>query len=96
MPSTQQIQAQLEGFRESLIADGYDLTVDAITDGTAHLRISAGPDACAECLVPKRMMQPMIEAELSEVAALLLQHAPRSDLALDFLRCFGAPGQTLH
>jgi len=37
-----------------------------------------------------------IEAELSEVAALLLQHAPRSDLALDFLRCFGAPGQTLH
>jgi hypothetical protein len=37
-----------------------------------------------------------IEAELSEVAALLLRHAPQSDLALDFLRCFGAPGQTLH
>jgi hypothetical protein len=37
-----------------------------------------------------------IEAELSQVAALLLRHVPQSGLALDFLRCFGAPGQTLH
>jgi len=37
-----------------------------------------------------------IEAELSQVAALLLRHAPQSGLALDFLRTFGAPGQTIH
>ena len=70
MPSTQQVQAQLEGFRESLVADGYDLTVDAITDGTAHLRITAGPDACADCLIPKRMMQPLIEGELDSFPGL--------------------------
>lgn len=79
MLSTQQIQAQLEGFRESLIADGYDLTVDAITDNTAHLRISAGPDACAECLVPKRMMQPMIEAELADFPGLKIELAYPAD-----------------
>jgi hypothetical protein len=37
-----------------------------------------------------------IEAELSVIAGILLQHAPRSGLALDFLRCLGAPGPTLH
>ncbi|MEX0426106.1 hypothetical protein AB3X52_00625 [Nocardioides sp. DS6] len=52
-------QAQLEDFRKTMAADDYHLEVD-VTDGAADVRIKAGPDACAECLVPKTMMATML------------------------------------
>jgi len=67
MPENATIASHLEGFREGLVADGYDLVVDGFADGTARLRITAGPDACAECLVPKKLMVSMLEESLKEL-----------------------------
>ncbi|WES64510.1 hypothetical protein P0L94_00230 [Microbacter sp. GSS18] len=52
-------QAQLQGLRQSLEADDYHLTVD-VEGEAAVATIIAGPDACAECLVPKRLMKMML------------------------------------
>jgi hypothetical protein len=61
------IETHLAGFREGLVADGYDLQVDDFSGGTARLRITAGPEACAECLVPKKLMVSMLEESLKEL-----------------------------
>ena len=58
------IALHLAGFREGLLADGYDLTVDGYAEGIAHLRITAGPAACADCLVPKTLMASMLKESL--------------------------------
>jgi len=68
MKSTEIIASCLEGLRESLLADGYDLHVDELVDGTAKLRITAGPEACADCLVPKTVMLPMLQEALKKVS----------------------------
>jgi hypothetical protein len=68
MPENAAIAAHLEGFREGLVADGYDLLIDGFANGTAKLRITAGPDACEECLVPKKLMVSMLEESLRELA----------------------------
>jgi len=52
-------QDQLEDFRKTMAADDYHLEVE-VDGGTADVRIKAGPDACAECLVPKTMMATML------------------------------------
>ncbi|MFW6205466.1 MAG: hypothetical protein ACOC96_10865 [Actinomycetota bacterium] len=51
--------AELEEFRRSLAADGYELDVD-VSAGSAAVRIVAGPDACDDCLVSKSMMRSML------------------------------------
>lgn len=67
MESKTSVEAHLAGFREGLVADGYDLLVDEVSSGTARLRITAGPDACAECLVPKDLMIDMLKASLEDL-----------------------------
>ncbi|HET6300375.1 hypothetical protein [Microbacterium sp.] len=52
-------QAQLDDFRRSLEADDYHLDI-ALEGDAATARIVAGPDACAECLVPKDLMRNML------------------------------------
>jgi len=56
-------QTQLDALRGSLEADDYHLSLEIEGDAASAV-ISAGPDACAECLVPKdlmrRMLSPMI------------------------------------
>ena len=75
MLDKQTLSSHLEDFRAGLVADGYDLTVDDLSGGVAKLRISAGPEACAECLVPKKLMISMLEATLDE-----LPEVPRLEL----------------
>lgn len=67
MPENATIASHLEGFREGLVADGYDLLVDGFANGTAKLRITAGPEACEECLIPKKLMVSMLEDSLKEL-----------------------------
>lgn len=43
----------------ALEADGYGAVVEQRGDAIS-IRITAGPDACEECLTPKRIMEPMI------------------------------------
>ena len=51
-----------------LRADGYDLDV-ADDAGVLVLTIVAGPDACAECLVPQELMASMMEKMLDPSGA---------------------------
>lgn len=67
MESKTSVEAHLAGFREGLVADGYDLLVDEVSAGKARLRITAGADACAECLVPKDLMIDMLKASLEDL-----------------------------
>jgi hypothetical protein len=58
----------LEPLRSMLAADGYllrlETTVAAGDDLT--LTVSAGPDACAECLVPVALFAEMVDRWLSD------------------------------
>jgi hypothetical protein len=56
-------QTALDGLRSTLAADGYRLTVTETGSG-AEVRIAAGPDACADCLVPKPIMRSVLTAAL--------------------------------
>lgn len=49
-------EAALSGLRDMLNADGYDMSLSISAPGTLGLKVIAGPDACAECLVPKDLM----------------------------------------
>lgn len=52
-------QQGLDEFRRTLEADDYHLSV-RIEGALADAQIVAGPDACAECLVPKEFMKQML------------------------------------
>ncbi len=55
----------LEGIKMMLEADGYELGV-GVDAGTLVLQVSATPEACAECLVPKELMTQMALAMLAD------------------------------
>lgn len=58
----------LSTMRETLRSDGYDL--DLLQDGDAFVvSVTAGPDACAECLVPKPIFEALVRGRLAEVDA---------------------------
>lgn len=56
MPSSE-IEAALSSLKAMLAADGYELDVDGNGPDMLVARISAGPQACEDCLVPKDMMR---------------------------------------
>lgn len=58
------IETALAGQREMLAADGYALALASTGPGTLTATISAGPDACPDCLVPKALMQSYFEKAL--------------------------------
>ena len=47
----------------ALEADGYHLAIDE-ADARLSVVITAGPDACEDCLVPKDLMRSMLSSEL--------------------------------
>jgi len=53
-----------------LEADGYGLELSEADAGALVARIAAGPDACADCLVPKSMMTRYFEDALRPVCEL--------------------------
>ncbi|ALE81141.1 hypothetical protein WY02_25250 [Pseudonocardia sp. AL041005-10] len=55
--------AALDGLRAGLEADDYAMEVTE-SDDRLQVRISAGPDACADCLVPKDMMRAVLHSAL--------------------------------
>ncbi len=74
--ATEQIDGALQGLREGLNADGYDIewtlaagdpAGDPAADpaGEVAIRVVAGPDACADCLVPAPVMQAIMSEALS-------------------------------
>lgn len=59
------VDEALGRFREMLASDGYSLSWSpADRDDRLVVRIEAGPDACADCLVPLPVMQAIISDAL--------------------------------
>jgi hypothetical protein len=58
------------GLTSALEADGYHLAIDE-QDARLAVVITAGPDACEDCLVPKDLMRGMLSNELGVDAALI-------------------------
>jgi hypothetical protein len=56
-------EAGLRTLRMALEADGYLLDVTE-AGGRLDARISAGPEACADCLVPKPVLRAMLHRAL--------------------------------
>jgi hypothetical protein len=52
-----EVDAALQKFRDVLAADGYQLDWSLSTAGRVTIRIVAGPQACADCLVPLPVME---------------------------------------
>ena len=52
-------EARLEALRSSLAADGYHMEVRRDGDRVG-VEISASPEACADCLVPKNVMREIL------------------------------------
>jgi hypothetical protein len=62
MTSSEDVMVSLSGIRSALNADGYDLMVAPGADDKYEIQITAGAEACAECLIPKSIMSDMIGA----------------------------------
>ncbi|MEQ3549554.1 hypothetical protein WIS52_03635 [Pseudonocardia nematodicida] len=67
--------AALDGLRSTLAADDYTLDVAETGDGL-EARITAGPDACADCLVPKDMMRSVLGSALGVPEDRITVHYP--------------------
>lgn len=60
------IDAALQGLRDTLEADGYVLEWSMEDQNQIGIRVSAGSDACADCLVPSELMRSILSNELRE------------------------------
>jgi hypothetical protein len=66
MPSSSPaVETALAALRTMLSADGYELELRDEGARVLVAEIKAGPDACADCLVPKDMMQVYFQKALS-------------------------------
>jgi hypothetical protein len=64
MVNLTQVKSALSPVAGALDADGYLLGLSLEQDDRLRVVISAGPEACEECLVPKSLMETMISTAL--------------------------------
>ncbi len=55
------IEEALAPIRQSLRADGYELRIEEARAGVLRLSVFPLEGACAECLIPKELMEAMIQ-----------------------------------
>jgi hypothetical protein len=60
------IDGALRSLRDVLTADGYDLEWSLADGDRIVIRVVAGAEACAECLVPVRVMEAIMADALRE------------------------------
>lgn len=58
------IDGSLRSVREGLEVDGYQLEVIAADETELRLRITASPNACAECLSPPEIMTMIVSGAI--------------------------------
>ena len=58
------LHGALQGFRDMLASDGYTLSWSVTDHNGVVVRIAAGPDACADCLVPRPVMETIMSNAL--------------------------------
>jgi hypothetical protein len=66
MAVSAEVVRALSPLGEMLAADGYALELEQDLAEVVTAQIKAGPDACADCLVPKDMMRVYFETALRE------------------------------
>jgi hypothetical protein len=59
------IDGALQSLRDVLTADGYDLEWSLTDANRIVIRVVAGAEACAECLVPVQVMEAIMSDALS-------------------------------
>jgi hypothetical protein len=64
--STEQVDVALRGLRDTLEADGYSLEWSMEEPNQIAIRVLAGADACADCLVPAEMMRAILSNALAQ------------------------------
>ena len=55
----------LQKFRDMLASDGYDLSWSVTDLNGGVVQSEAGPDACADCLVPRPIMESIMSDALA-------------------------------
>jgi hypothetical protein len=64
--SAEQVDAALQGLRDTLEADGYGLEWSVAEQDEIEINVVAGADACADCLVPPELMRTILSDALSD------------------------------
>jgi hypothetical protein len=59
------LDGALGKFRDMLASDGYGLSWSVTEQDTVVVQIEAGPDACADCLVPLPIMESIMADALA-------------------------------
>jgi hypothetical protein len=59
------VDAALQSFSEMIANDGYELVWSEPEPRQVAVTISAGPDACSDCLVPRPVMEAIMNEALS-------------------------------
>ena len=63
-PRLADYSAALDGLRQALQADGADLELVDLQDGTLRARLLFGPDCCRECILPPETLEAFMLNEL--------------------------------
>lgn len=63
--SPETVDGALQQFRDMLATDGYLLNWSAVGEDRVIVKIEAGEDACADCLVPQPVMEAIMTAALA-------------------------------
>lgn len=63
-----ELESSLAGLREGLVADGYDMEISDEGNDAVKIAVVAGPEACADCLVPKEVMEQIIHGMLDDMS----------------------------
>jgi hypothetical protein len=61
----QELRDALQQLRDVLTGDGYDLDWALSAGNQVAVKVVAGPDACADCLVPQPIMAAILTDALS-------------------------------
>jgi hypothetical protein len=72
-------ETALDGLRATLAADDYAMQMHRDGAGV-QVRITAGPDACADCLVPKPIMRSILHSALGVPEEAIALVYPGDDL----------------
>jgi hypothetical protein len=71
----------LRALSMTLEADGYTLAVVARDPATVDVAVEAGPDACADCLVPKDVFVAMAKGMLPDTVTTITVSYPEGSAA---------------
>ncbi|WP_432842608.1 hypothetical protein [Dactylosporangium sp. CA-092794] len=72
------VETALSPLTTALRADGYLLHLAVADGGGLRVRVEAGPDACADCLVPKPLFASILRDRLGEAGVTV------GELALEY------------